>query len=154
MIMLRTLGVVALIALPGVAQADWYVGGALGRARENARDFRFNNPVGAGPANLNIGGQYIPMNNVSDRDNATTWSLRTGLTWAGSPWRAEVDFTRRGRTNFSGFADFRPVGGANTQQDLRVRSDSFLLMGYYDHAIDRDWGIYGGAGLGLARNRS
>ena len=152
--MRRALAFAALAAISGVAQADWYGGGALGYVREKANGFRFQNPVGAGPLNLNIGGNYVPLNSVNDRKNTSDWSVRGGYMFADSPWRLEADFTRRNRTNFRGFANFAAVGGGNFQQDLRVRSDSYMLMGYYDHAIDRDWAIYGGGGIGLARNRS
>ena len=152
--MRRALALAALATVPGVVQADWYAGGALGHVRAKAEDFRFHNPVGAGPLNLNIGGNYVPMQSVNDRDSASTWSVRGGYLFAGTPWRLEADFTRRAQVSFRGFANFAAIGGGNFQQDLRVRSQSYLLMGYYDHALDRDWSLYGGAGIGVARNRS
>jgi opacity protein-like surface antigen len=150
--MRHILGFAVLAMLPGLAQADWYIGGALAHMRAKAEDFRFHNPVGAPFAVGAPPGPYIPMNSVSDRDKGTAWSIRGGYVLPGSPWRAELDYTRRGEVGFRGYADFGP--GANFQQDLRVKSESLLLMGYYDHSLDRDWSLYGGLGIGRARNRS
>ncbi len=140
-----------LMVVAPLAQADLYGGFSLGQGNATARDFRFHNPVGA-PFAVPAGtGPYIPLNGVVDEQSRSQWSLRGGYLRDGSPWRFELDFTQRSRYSMSGFANFGP--GANFRQDLRIRSNSTLLMGYYDHALDQDWVLYGGFGVGWARNR-
>lgn len=142
----------ALLAAGSTAsQAQWYVGGALGTERAKVDDFRFHNPVGA--AGLGIGGSYIPLGSVQDRDTGSLWSLRAGYRFpAAKTWRAEFDYTKRSEVEVRGTADFG--GGGQFRQDLKIRSESYLLMALYDHALDQNWALYGGAGLGVARNRS
>lgn len=147
----KILAAALLAAFSTTALAQWYVGGSLGTERATVQDFRFHNPVGA--AFLGIGGSYIPLTGVRDDDNGSLWSLRAGYRFpAAKAWRMELDYTKRSEVEMRGTADFG--GGATFRQDLKIRSESYLLMGIYDHALDQNWALYAGAGIGLARNRS
>lgn len=141
----------ALVATAPAAHAAFYGGFSLGQGDATARDFRFHNPDGAPFADPAGAGPYIPLNGIDNRQSRPQWSLRGGYLRDGSPWRFELDYTQRSRYSMSGNANFGP--GANFRQDLRVRSNSMLFMAYYDHALNRDWALYGGFGLGWARNR-
>lgn len=89
----------------------------------------------------------------SDTDFTAGPGVALGYNWSefGWPVRTELEYHFRFRTDF-GSRDTRTFGTPSYENN--ISSHSLLLNIYYDYVLNPRWVLYGGAGIGIARNTS
>lgn len=84
-----------------------------------------------------------------ERNEFATGALGTGYAFDNG-WRTEGEYSLRRKDTFTSGSTRFPTSFNNHQ----VRSERIMFNVYRDVAIDRQWSVYGGAGIGLARLKS
>ena len=89
----------------------------------------------------------------SDTDFVAGPGLAIGYNWQefGWPVRTELEYHHRFRMDF-GTRDLGGVGIPSYENN--VSTNALLFNIYYDYALSPRWTVYGGGGIGIARNTS
>ena len=137
----------APVAVP-LPSPTWFVEGRAGAAFGNFNNFLFQNPVGAGPLNLNIGGNFVPLNPKNDSD--TSWTAGASVGYFFSPnFFGKVSYQYFSALQANGFADFRSIGGGIFRQDLKTSANTVMVGLGYDYDITKQIFLEPTAELGV-----
>ena len=137
----------APVAVP-LPLSKWFVEGRAGGAFGNFNDFRFQNPVGAGPANLNIGGNFVPLNNRNVSDTSWTAGASVGYFFTPNVF-GKVSYQYFGKLRASGNADFTPIGAGIFRQDLTTSANTVMVGLGFDYDITKQIFVEPTAELGV-----